>query len=160
MIGALVVALALTCLPPPVDAPVAEGFRAPACEWCAGHRGLRYDVAPGTVVRAVAAGEVVFAGRVAGAPWVVVRQSDGVRTSYGGLDALLVRAGQWVGARQPVGVAGGSVHLGMRLGDEYLDPATRLGTWAGRPRLVPSSGGAGRPSADRVLRCPAGARRD
>jgi murein DD-endopeptidase MepM/ murein hydrolase activator NlpD len=156
----LVALLGGGCLPPPVDAPVAAGFRAPACDYCAGHRGLAYRVAPGTVVHAIAGGEVTFAGLVAGVRWVVVRHADGLRASYGGLGAVLVRRGQVVASGQPVGLSGASLHLGLRDREAYVDPASFVGQWVGRPRLVPVDGSPGRSSADRRLSCPAtGARR-
>ena len=51
---------------PPVDAPVVDPFRPPATTYGPGNRGLTYDLAPATAVRASAPGEVVFAGPVAG----------------------------------------------------------------------------------------------
>ena len=47
-------------------------FRAPACAYCPGNRGLEYDAAVGSPVRAAAAGTVTFAGVVAGVRYVVV----------------------------------------------------------------------------------------
>jgi len=58
---------------PPVDAEVVDGFRPPASLYGAGNRGLEYGTEPGTEVRAVAAGRVVFAGSVAGTRAVTVR---------------------------------------------------------------------------------------
>src|SRR5690349_13785767 len=37
---------------PPVEAPIIDRFRPPACSWCPGNRGIDYAVAPGTPVRA------------------------------------------------------------------------------------------------------------
>ena len=52
--------------------PVVDPFRAPACAWCPGNRGLEYAPPPGPPVRAVAAGVVTFTGVVAGTRYVVV----------------------------------------------------------------------------------------
>ena len=75
------------CFPPPVEATVAVAYREPACRYCAGHRGIDFDSRPGDSVRAVAAGEVTFAGSVAGTRYVVVAQADGLRATYGGVTA-------------------------------------------------------------------------
>ena len=94
--SALVLALALlpaACYVPPVDAPIVDPFREPACAQCAGNRGLEYATAPGTPVRAVAGGIVSFSGVVAGTRYVVVDQPDGYRTTYGRLAAATARTG-------------------------------------------------------------------
>ena len=129
---------------PPVDAPVRDPFRPPACTWCAGNRGLEYETVPGTPVVASAAGTVTFAGPVARTLWVVVGHADGLRTSYGLLDALAVAVGQRVAAGQVLGSAGSAVHFGVRRGDVYLDPALLLAGAAPVPRLVPLDAGPGR----------------
>src|SRR3712207_2370420 len=74
---------------PPVDAPVVDPFRAPVPEnWNAGNRGLEYTTTAGSPVGAAAAGEVVFAGPVAGGLHVVVLHDDGLRTSYAFLHSV------------------------------------------------------------------------
>ena len=88
------------CWLPPVDAPVVDPFRPPPCAWCPGNRGLEYGTPAGTVVRAVAAGEVTFSGTVAGMRYVVVRHADGRRATYGGLASSPLHAGDVVAARQ------------------------------------------------------------
>ena len=52
--------------------------------------------APGTPVRAANAGEVTFAGNVAGSLHVVVAHAGGLRTSYSFLATIAVRRGQHV----------------------------------------------------------------
>ena len=37
-------ARSVVCLVPPVAGPVVEPFRRPACPYCAGHRGLTYEL--------------------------------------------------------------------------------------------------------------------
>jgi murein DD-endopeptidase MepM/ murein hydrolase activator NlpD len=134
-------AVAGPCYQHPVPAAVSRGFEAPACPWCSGHRGLQYATRAGDPVRAASAGRVSFAGLVAGARWVTIEHPDGLRTSYGGLASIAVRRGQAVDGVTVVGTAGGALHVGLRRGDTYLDPAA-LFTWPVRlvPRLVPLTG--------------------
>lgn len=123
---------------PPVDAPVAGGFRPPATPYGAGNRGVDYATAPGTPVRAAAAGQVTFAGAVGGGLHVVVLHADGLRTSYSFLASLAVRRGEPVAAGDTVGTSGPSLHFGARAGDAYVDPAVLLAGRAGPAvRLVP-----------------------
>jgi murein DD-endopeptidase MepM/ murein hydrolase activator NlpD len=141
------------CWLPPVDAPVVDPFRPPSCAWCAGNRGLEYGTSGGTIVRAVAAGEVTFSGTVAGVRYVVVRHADGRRATYGGLATSPVHTGDVVAARSVVGTTDGHLHFGLREGDLYLDPAPLLGRLVGRPRLVPVDGTAARAGPPPRLRC-------
>jgi murein DD-endopeptidase MepM/ murein hydrolase activator NlpD len=149
-------AAAAPCLRPPVDAPVVDPFRAPACPWCPGNRGLEFAVAPGTVVRVAAAGTVTFAGAVAGVRYVVIEQADGLRATYGSLASSHLRAGQRVPAGAIVGTSGASFHFGLRRGVTYVDPEPYLGRWVTRPRLVPTDATPARPAPPPNLRCPAG----
>jgi murein DD-endopeptidase MepM/ murein hydrolase activator NlpD len=132
------IALAVGGYHPPVDAPIADPFRAPPSPYAAGNRGIEYATAPGTVVRAASAGTVVFAGMVGGTLHVVVRHPDGVRTSYSFLRTAFVHRGDAVSTGTPVGVAGARVHFGARVGDVYIDPATLFESGArSRVHLVP-----------------------
>jgi murein DD-endopeptidase MepM/ murein hydrolase activator NlpD len=149
-------AAAAPCLRPPVDAPVADGFRAPACPWCPGNRGLEYAVSPGTVVRAAAAGTVTFAGVVAGVRYVVIEHADGHRATYGSLVSSHLRAAQRVPAGAIVGTTGASFHFGLRRGGTYVDPEPYLGRLVTRPRLVPTDGTPARPAPAPSLRCVSG----
>src|SRR4051794_28656186 len=89
----------VTCYLPPVDAAIVERFVEPPCPYCAGgHRGVEYDVAPGTAVRAAAPGVVSFAGVVAGTRYVVVLGDDGLSATYGMLAASLTGEGERVRA--------------------------------------------------------------
>lgn len=121
---------------PPVDAPVVDGFRAPATRYGAGNRGLEYATWPGAPVAAAAAGTVVFAGQVGGSLHVVVLHADGVRTSYSFLASVAVGRGERVGAGDVVGIAGPSLHFGARAGEAYLDPNVLFDA-APAVRLVP-----------------------
>jgi murein DD-endopeptidase MepM/ murein hydrolase activator NlpD len=111
---------------PPVDAPVADPFRAPEHPYGPGNRGLEYDTRGGEVVRAAAAGEVTFAGLVAGGRYVTVLHADRLRTTYGRLEAMEVDVGAPVDAGEAVGRAGPAFIWTARLGDAYLDPAVLL----------------------------------
>ncbi len=132
----------------PVDGRVVAPFDAPRTRFGAGHRGVDLAAAPGTPVHAAGAGVVAFAGSVAGAPWVTIAHPDGLRTSYGVLRDVQVRAGQAVAAgdvlgraagRAHPGDAGGGLHVAVRdRSGTYLDPLDLLGG-----RWVPALTGAG-----------------
>ncbi len=108
---------------PPVDAPVVDAFRLPDGPYGAGNRGLEYTTVPGTPVRAIGDGLVVFAGVVAGNRAVTLLHPDGLRSSYSYLADVRVAVGTRVAIGQAVGTAGERLHLGVRSGGTYLDPA-------------------------------------
>lgn len=137
--------VAPSCWPAPVDLPVVRGFEAPACTWCAGHRGVEYRPAPGTPVRAVATGRVVFAGPVAGAIHVTEQLPDGRKVTYAFVRRVLVRVGDQVHPGDVVGLSSERLMLSVRLGQRYLDPAPLLARITGRPRLLPTDGTRPRP---------------
>lgn len=121
---------------PPVSGPVIDPFRPPSTPYGPGNRGLEYGTRPGEPVRAIGGGRVAFAGPVAGR-WVVsIDHPDGLRSALVGLAVVVVRRGQAVAIGQVVGRAGAVVHLGVRRGGQYLDPA-RLFAPRGPARLVP-----------------------
>lgn len=142
------------CLAPPLEAPVVDPFRMPACRYCPGNRGIEYGPRAGTPVTAVAAGTVDFAGRVAGARWLVVAHADGRRASYGHLASIDVARGDRVRTGQRLGTTTDRFYLGLRDGEEPVDPTPLLGRWRGRPRLVPVDGTAPRPVGPPRLSCP------
>jgi hypothetical protein len=126
---------------PPVDAAVVDPFRPPPNRFGAGNRGLEYATRPGTPVRAAAAGEVIFAGSVAGTRHVTLLHADGLRTSYSFLAVVEVVAGQRVRRGEVVGGSGPRLHFGVRAPDDtYLDPAPLFtGAVERRARLVPGA---------------------
>lgn len=124
---------------PPVDAPVVDPFRAPTSPYGPGNRGIEYATVPGTSVRTIAPGTVVFAGSVAGTRYVTVLHADGLRSSYGFLESVAVTMGAVLRAGAVVGRAGDHLHLGVRRGDEYLDPETLFARAAPEVRLIPVS---------------------
>jgi murein DD-endopeptidase MepM/ murein hydrolase activator NlpD len=147
--------LFVSCLLPPVVAPVADPFREPACQWCPGNRGIEYAVPTGTPVRAAAAGVVTFSGSVAGTFYVVVQHAEGVRATYGQLAGSHLGAGDVVVAGAIVGPSAGGLHFGLRVGERYVDPALFIGRLVERARLVPTDGSAPRPAPPPRLECPA-----
>lgn len=122
---------------PPVDAPVIDPFRPPTSPYGPGNRGIDYATVPGTVVRTIAPGTVSFAGVVAGTRYVTVTHADGLRSSYGGLAAISVTQGARLGVGAEVGRSGDTLHLGVRRGDEYLDPEALFAAAAPLVRLIP-----------------------
>src|SRR5664279_2607007 len=126
----------------PVPGPVAAPFVAPRSVYGAGHRGVDFVAGAGTPVHAANAGEVTFAGSVAGSRHVVVTHPGGLRTSYSFLATVAVRQGQPVGRGVVVGTAGGGsgdhagvLHFGLRVGDRYVDPMVLFAP-ADRSRLI------------------------
>lgn len=130
---------------PPVDGPVVRGFERPGTEWGPGHRGIDLAVAPGTHVRAAAAGTVTFAGRAGDTVAVTIAHGGGLETTYSTLATTsvapgdVVRATSWIGTAGAahagsVGTGSGGLHFGVKLHGDYVDPAAYLG-----PLDVPSA---------------------
>jgi murein DD-endopeptidase MepM/ murein hydrolase activator NlpD len=138
------------CLALPSDAIVVDPFRAPECARCAGNRGIEYAVPVASPVRSGLSGRVVFAGEVAGVRYVVVRARDtpSVRVTYGGVGETTVSRGDVVRRGDVLGLASGSgngattgaatLHVGVRVGETYVDPQTMAGgnaATSARPRF-------------------------
>jgi len=138
---------------PPVDAPVIDHFRDPACPYCAGNRGLEYATAPGTPVRALAAGTVTFAGDVAGTRYLVIQHADRRRVTYGRLTTINPADGGVVAAGSVVGTTTAALYVGLRDGDTYVDPEPLIGRLRRPARLVPMDGTPARPPAAPTLTC-------
>jgi murein DD-endopeptidase MepM/ murein hydrolase activator NlpD len=138
-------AFAVSCLLAPVDAPVIDAFRPPACPWCPGNRGLEFGVEPGQQVRAVVPGRVTFAGDVARDRFVTVRLDDGRLMTYGRLERITVGVGDLVVSGQLVGRSADTFILTVRRDGDYEDPAPLLAGHR-RARLVPLDGSS-RPAA-------------
>ncbi len=131
---------ATPCLVPPVRAAVVDPFRDPGCSYCPGNRGIEYEPPAGTAVTSAAAGTVSFAGSVANTLYVVVEHLDGYRTTYGRLASTSVRRGDMINSGHLIGVTTDRLFFGLRLRDDYLDPAPLLGRIVVRPYLVPLDG--------------------
>ena len=137
----------------PVDGAVIRPFEPPTTAYGPGHRGVDLDAAPGTAVRAAERGRVHHAGQVAGVVWVSIDHRDGVRTSYGPLTGLQVRAGDDVDRGALLGVlAAGDhgdaerdlgLHFGARRDGTYVDPMGLPGIGRARPSLVGEGGWTG-----------------
>ncbi|KQR25094.1 murein hydrolase activator EnvC family protein [Microbacterium sp. Leaf151] len=116
---------------------VVRPYEAPAHAYGPGHRGL--DLSSGEVVRSPADGHVAFAGEVAGRPVVTIDHGGGLVTTLEPVASDLA-VGDAVARGAPVGrlTAGGhtaprTLHFGVRLDGEYVNPLRLLG---GVPRAV------------------------
>jgi len=125
----------------PVAGPraVAAPFRAPAHEYGAGHRGVDLAAVVGAEVSAPADGVVAFRGTVVDRPLLTIEHTGGLVTTLEPVRSTLV-AGDVVSAGQALGVldigghtAAGSLHLGVRLDGDYINP---LLLFDGVPRAV------------------------
>ncbi|MGW4870824.1 murein hydrolase activator EnvC family protein [Streptomyces chartreusis] len=137
-----------------VRPPILRGWEPPATTYGRGHRGVDLAAPAGTPVRAVAAGRVSFAGRVAGKGVVSVELpgtgDPPLRTTYEPVRATVkkgdeVEAGEVVGTVEATGshCTETCVHWGLRRADAYLDPLSLLPPWLlrrGPSRLLPVLG--------------------
>ena len=157
MISAVValILLAPGCYQPPVSSPVVDPFRAPACPYCAGNRGLEYEPPVGSRVVAASSGVARFSGIVAGVRYLVIQQVDGRTATYGRLATIRIAVGESVAAGDLVGTTTNRFYFGLRQGDRYIDPAPYLGTFRYRPRLVPTDGSVPRPAPPPTMHCAA-----
>ncbi|WP_419914997.1 murein hydrolase activator EnvC family protein [Candidatus Poriferisodalis sp.] len=124
---------------------VVDPFRPPDNPYGPGNRGLEFATQPGSAFWAAADGVVSFAGPVGGRLHVTVSHPDGLRVSYSGVATIGVRRGERVQQGQQLGTTGDRLHVGVRRGETYLDPARAFdssrgqgGPSLGRPHLVPS----------------------
>lgn len=128
---------------PPVSGPVAAGF-APG-ETHGGHWGVDFAVSDDTVVVAPAPGVVTFAGTVAGMRSVTILIEPNVRVSMSYLSRIDVSVGHRVSSGSVVGRSGLAhglerLHMSVRVGDRYVDPAPFMRCGGGRDgtiRLLP-----------------------
>ena len=128
---------------PPVDAPAAPSFGAPQRYAGAAavesrmdaihgeyHRGLDFDVAPGTTVKAPAAGTVLFSGTLAlSGRTVVIDHGLGLVSVFSHLAEAGVRTGEWLAPGRAIGTSGESgiavtphLHWGVYLLGVAIDP--------------------------------------
>jgi murein DD-endopeptidase MepM/ murein hydrolase activator NlpD len=138
----------------PVPGTVVRPFAPPRTRFGPGHLGVDLAAAPGTPVRAAGSGIVEFAGVVGNARHVVVRHAGSLRTSYSFLRSIAVRGGERVTGGAVLGTTGGTgenhagqvLHLGLRVGDAFVDPMRLFAPpdLSERVRLAPAvPGGSG-----------------
>jgi len=119
---------------------VVRGWEPPANPYGPGHRGVDLAAAAGDPVRAVTAGRVSFAGRVAERGVVSVELAGTgdppLRTTYEPV-RVSVRKGDEVAAGEVLGVLepptahcpASCLHWGLRRGETYLNPLSLLPPW-------------------------------
>ncbi|HNA99420.1 MAG TPA: M23 family metallopeptidase [Marmoricola sp.] len=123
---------------------VAHGFAPPSVRWGSGHRGVDLSGRAGRPVRSATAGTVIFAGRIAGKPVVVIDIGGGRRTTYEPVTRS-VSVGERVRSGQVIGILSlahghclpaACLHWGLIRGSKYLNPLLLIGI---RPvRLYPT----------------------
>lgn len=120
---------------------ILRGFHPPPVPWGAGHRGVDLAASSGQTVRSAGAGQVAYAGVLAGRGVVVVRHGE-LRTTYEPVASTVsVETRVAVGAALGTVEAGGHctgrtcLHWGLKRGAKYLDPLALVGL--GPPRLLP-----------------------
>ena len=166
MLPSALAALALVALPATAPPPgqwvpplagaldVRRAFDPPDEPWGPGHRGVDLAGSPGDVVRAAGAGEITFAGPLAGRGVVTVTHGT-LRTTYEPVSATvevgdLVETGEQIGTLDPghpgrADLGAALLHWGLRRGDDYLDPLSLLRPpvirllpfWTDQPRVGP-----------------------
>jgi murein DD-endopeptidase MepM/ murein hydrolase activator NlpD len=132
-----VLAIAAVGTPGLSDHEILDPYRPPQCTWCPGNRGIEFDTPSGYEVRALRSGYVSYVGFVAGIGFVVVDIGEGLRVTYGGVVPADVRVGDPVPAGSVLGIAEGSLHLGVRRQDSYIDPSILWAPRTVRARLIP-----------------------
>lgn len=146
VVGAVVAAIALTTqivaadIIVPIDGEITRRFEAPPCPYCAGHRGVTVSTRVGDDIVAISDGVVTFAGEVGGLVYVVQRIAPDVRVTYGWVSSLAegVVEGKLLERGTSIAVAAESMYLGVRVGDQYVEPLRYLGL--GRVRLHGAGG--------------------
>ncbi|HEX4018842.1 MAG TPA: M23 family metallopeptidase [Frankiaceae bacterium] len=131
--------------PPLVPMTVTRHFEPPPTPYAAGHRGVDLAGVPGETVVAAGAGEVSYAGLLAGRGVVVVVHGA-LRTTYEPVQAT-VKRGARVAKGEPLGTlqtghagcpVAACLHWGLLRGNAYLDPLSLLG--GQRIRLLSPAG--------------------
>ncbi len=107
----------------PMEGTVTRRYEQPACQFCAGHRGVTIATKDGSDVVALLDGVVTFAGEVGG-------------LTYGWLASVRpeVNEGYTITQGAVIGTTGSSTYLGVRVGETYVDPLRFLGLGHARLR--------------------------
>ena len=111
---------------------IARPFVAPATPYGTGHRGIDIRAPVGSVVRAPADGMVHFAGFVVDRPVLAISHAGGVLSSFEPVVASVaagdrVRRGQVIGVLLAGHCSSPCLHLGARIGGQYVNPLVFLG---------------------------------
>jgi murein DD-endopeptidase MepM/ murein hydrolase activator NlpD len=136
LIAVLLLASVCPADPPLPDPSVVLRRYAPV-EPYSGHWGVDLSAPVGTPVRSIAEGTVTFAGFVAGMRSVTVDHGGGLRSTYSYLSAVAVGPGT-ISKGVVLGRSGedhgiAALHLSIRAGDRYVDPARLLTCGLGPP---------------------------
>jgi len=142
------------CWFPPVVGTVTDPFREPPCPWCAGNRGIDHRVRHDDRITVAASGRVEFVGTVVDVRYVVVRLTNGWRHTYGQLAATALDVGDAVLAGSTLGRSSDTFFFGLRIGEEYADPAPFIGLLRSRARLIPIDDTPRRPAPPARPLCP------
>lgn len=118
--------------PTGVPVRVTTSYEASPVPWARGHRGVDLELAVGAAVISAGAGTVIFAGTLVGRGVVSIQHSQGWRTTYEPVTAV-VRLGDQVEAGQVIGhLASGHctascLHFGLKNGAKtYANPLSLL----------------------------------
>ncbi len=115
----------------PLVGEIVHGFERPATAWAAGHRGIDIQAAPGSEVRSPVPGRVTFVGPVAGRGVMVLRTLDDTDVTLEPIEPAVllgdvVDTGDTVGFLRGGHLGTNSLHLGLRVAGEYVDPTPYL----------------------------------
>jgi murein DD-endopeptidase MepM/ murein hydrolase activator NlpD/pimeloyl-ACP methyl ester carboxylesterase len=108
---------------------IVKGFSASKTQYGPGHRGTDFEAKIGEKVSAVAPGQVIFAGLVAGKLYVSINHGNDIVSTYH-LATKTVKVADIVTKGQLIGTVGeplpndevNTFHFSMRIKDVYVDP--------------------------------------
>lgn len=111
-----------------------QAFVKPSTLYSSGHRGVDFSAPRGTQVYTVAAGQVIFAGMVAGYLFVTIDHGGDIKSTYSYLATRTVKTGDLVTQGQLIGTNSGggpnddanTFHFSMRIKNNYVDPMLYL----------------------------------
>jgi murein DD-endopeptidase MepM/ murein hydrolase activator NlpD len=117
---------------------VSRAFERPSSDWGAGHRGIDIVAGVGALVRAPVTGVVTFVGTVAGRGVIVIGTRYDEDVTLEPIEPTVaqgdaVAPGDVVGLLRSGHDGGTSLHFGVRVHGEYVDPAPLL---PAQPRIV------------------------
>lgn len=135
-VSAAIVMMVATNVIAPMEGAVIRRYEQPACQFCAGHRGVTVATEMGSEVVALMNGDVTFVGDVGGLTYVVLRVAPNVRVTYGWLATVHpdVIEGTALPQGMALGTTGSQTYLGVRVGETYVEPLRFLGLGHARLR--------------------------